>query len=66
MDRLLRHAEGGSQSGFGPLTLLPVVWLALYGRRRQLIAALSRVAKEFERDPAGFLIGRNSRGYEAE
>ncbi|MDQ4058833.1 MAG: sensor domain-containing diguanylate cyclase [Actinomycetota bacterium] len=37
---LLRHAEGGSQSGFGPLTLLPVVWLALYGSRRQLTAAL--------------------------
>jgi diguanylate cyclase (GGDEF)-like protein len=37
---LLRHAEGGGQSGFGPLTLLPVVWLALYGSRRQLIAAL--------------------------
>jgi diguanylate cyclase (GGDEF)-like protein len=38
---LLRHAEGGSQSGFGVLSLLPVVWLALYGSRRQLIAALS-------------------------
>jgi phospholipid/cholesterol/gamma-HCH transport system substrate-binding protein len=38
----------------------------LIGETRQLIAALSRVTKEFERDPAGFLIGRSSRGYEAE
>jgi len=38
---LLRHAEGGAQSGFGPLSLLPVVWLALYGSRRQLITALA-------------------------
>jgi phospholipid/cholesterol/gamma-HCH transport system substrate-binding protein len=38
----------------------------LVGETRQLIAALSRITKEFERDPAGFLIGRSSRGYEAE
>jgi hypothetical protein len=30
------------------------------------VAALSRITKEFERDPAGFLIGRNIRGYEPE
>ena len=38
----------------------------LIGETRQLVAALSRITKEFERDPAGFLIGRSSRGYRAE
>lgn len=38
----------------------------LVGESRLLIAALSRITKEFERDPAGFLIGRTSRGFEAE
>ena len=37
---LLRHAEGGAASGLAPLVLLPVVWLALYGSRVQLTAAL--------------------------
>jgi phospholipid/cholesterol/gamma-HCH transport system substrate-binding protein len=36
----------------------------LVGETRLLVAALSRITKEFERDPAGFLIGR-SKGYEA-
>ena len=30
----------------------------LIGETRQLVAALGRITKEFERDPAGFLIGR--------
>ena len=34
----------------------------LIGETRILVAALSRITKEFERDPAGFLIGRSSRG----
>jgi phospholipid/cholesterol/gamma-HCH transport system substrate-binding protein len=38
----------------------------LVGESRVLIAALTRITKEFERDPAGFLIGRTSRGFEAE
>jgi phospholipid/cholesterol/gamma-HCH transport system substrate-binding protein len=38
----------------------------LIGETRQLIAALSRITKEFERDPAGFLIGRGNRGFEAQ
>jgi phospholipid/cholesterol/gamma-HCH transport system substrate-binding protein len=38
----------------------------LIGETRQLVAALSRITKEFERDPAGFPIGRSSRGYRAE
>jgi phospholipid/cholesterol/gamma-HCH transport system substrate-binding protein len=33
---------------------------------RQLIAALNRIAKEFERDPTGFLLGSTQRGFEAE
>jgi diguanylate cyclase (GGDEF)-like protein len=37
---LLRHGEGGAPSGLAPLVLLPVVWLALYGSRVQLTAAL--------------------------
>ena len=37
---LLRHAEGGADSGYGPLVLLPIVWLALYGTRGQLALAL--------------------------
>lgn len=38
----------------------------LIGETRLLVAALSRITKEFERDPAGFLIGRSSRGYQTE
>jgi phospholipid/cholesterol/gamma-HCH transport system substrate-binding protein len=38
----------------------------LIGETRVLVAALSRITKEFERDPAGFLIGRSTRGYQAE
>jgi phospholipid/cholesterol/gamma-HCH transport system substrate-binding protein len=38
----------------------------LIGETRLLVAALSRITKEFERDPAGFLIGRSVRGYEPE
>ncbi len=38
----------------------------LAGETRQLIAALSRITKEFERDPAGFLIGRSSKGFETQ
>jgi phospholipid/cholesterol/gamma-HCH transport system substrate-binding protein len=37
----------------------------LVGETRQLIAALSRITKEFERDPAGFLIGSRG-GFEAQ
>jgi len=38
----------------------------LVGETRLLVAALSRITKEFERDPAGFLIGRSVRGYQPE
>ena len=33
---LLREAGGGNASGFGPMALLPVVWIALYGSGRTL------------------------------
>jgi len=33
---LLRQAEGGEASGFAPLVVLPVLWIALYGSRSQL------------------------------
>lgn len=33
---LLREAGGGNASGFGPMALLPVVWIALYGSARTL------------------------------
>jgi phospholipid/cholesterol/gamma-HCH transport system substrate-binding protein len=38
----------------------------LVGETRQLIAALTRITKEFERDPAGFLLGSSRRGFEAQ
>jgi diguanylate cyclase (GGDEF)-like protein len=41
---LLRDATGGAATGFGPLMLLPVFWLALYGTRGQLLALLGGVA----------------------
>jgi len=44
---LLRGAAGGAVSGFGPLVLLPVVWLALYGTRRELVVAVGLVAATF-------------------
>lgn len=36
----LRQAEGGGASGYAPLVLVPVIWLALYGNRRQLAGAV--------------------------
>ena len=44
---LLREAGGGSVSGFGTLALVPVVWVGLYGTRRDLIATLAGVALLF-------------------
>jgi phospholipid/cholesterol/gamma-HCH transport system substrate-binding protein len=38
----------------------------LVGESRALVAALTRITKEVERDPAGFLIGGSQRGYQAE
>ncbi len=44
---LLRHAEGGAESGYGQLVLLPLVWLALYGTRRQLAVAFAAMIMMF-------------------
>lgn len=40
---LLRDAQGGTASGLVPLYILPVVWLALYGRRYDLCIGLAAV-----------------------
>ncbi|HEY3436225.1 MAG TPA: sensor domain-containing diguanylate cyclase [Actinotalea sp.] len=37
---LERHARGGSSSGYPPLVMLPIIWLAIYGTRRQLATAV--------------------------
>lgn len=36
----IRHAAGGAVSGYSPLFLAPVLWLALYGTRPQLLVVL--------------------------
>ena len=41
---LLRDAEGGGASGYAPLVLLPVIWLALYGKRSELAVAIGLAA----------------------
>ncbi len=38
---LLRHAGVNGSSGFAPLIMLPIVWLALYGTRAQLAIGLA-------------------------
>ncbi len=35
---LMRHATFGTVGGYGPLVLLPMLWVGLYGSRRQLQA----------------------------
>jgi PAS domain S-box-containing protein len=44
---ILRHAEGGAVSGYGVLALIPPLWLALYGTRRELILMIVAVALAF-------------------
>ena len=41
---LLRESQEGSLIGYGPLLLLPVLWLLLYGTRVQAAAAVAGVA----------------------
>jgi diguanylate cyclase (GGDEF)-like protein/PAS domain S-box-containing protein len=38
---LLIEAGGGASSGFAPLVIVPVFWLALYGTRREVILAVA-------------------------
>ncbi|HET7566535.1 MAG TPA: GGDEF domain-containing protein [Gaiellaceae bacterium] len=44
---LLRDAEGAAASGYGTLVLLPVFWLALHARRRDVVATLPFVGALF-------------------
>ena len=41
---VLRHAGGSANSGFGPLVMLPIVWLALFGTRLELLIGLCGLA----------------------
>jgi hypothetical protein len=38
---ILRHSGTTGGSGFVPLIMLPIVWLALFGNRRQLLIGLA-------------------------
>jgi PAS domain S-box-containing protein len=44
---LLRHSSQEASSGFVPLAMLPVVWLALFGSRGQLVVGLVGLAAAF-------------------
>lgn len=44
---LLRHAQGGSTSGYAPLVILPVLWVGLTGRRRTVAAITAATALVF-------------------
>jgi diguanylate cyclase (GGDEF)-like protein len=44
---VLRQAAGGNASGVGSLVLLPVLWVALYGTRRELLVVLTGAALVF-------------------
>lgn len=44
---MLRDATGGAESGLDPLVAIPVFWLAIFGTRRDLRAAMVLVALTF-------------------
>jgi diguanylate cyclase (GGDEF)-like protein len=44
---LLRDSHGGAASGYGPLCMLPVFWVALFGTRRDLAFTLVGVCLVF-------------------
>ena len=44
---LLRQAGGGASSGYSPLVMLPILWLAIYGSRTQLWLAIVATAATF-------------------
>ena len=44
---VLRDATGGDQSGLGPLVAIPILWLAVFGTRRDLGAAATLAALTF-------------------
>jgi diguanylate cyclase (GGDEF)-like protein len=41
---LLRHAQGGGQSGYSSLLVLPVVWVAFIGGRRSVLFVVAAMA----------------------
>jgi diguanylate cyclase (GGDEF)-like protein len=41
---MLRQSQDGTLTGYGPLLMLPVLWLLLYGTRAQVAAAVGCVA----------------------
>ena len=41
---MLRESQDGALTGYGPLVLLPVLWLLLYGTRAQITVAVGCVA----------------------
>lgn len=41
---LLRHARGGASSGYPPLLMLPIIWMAVYGNRAHLRVAMVALA----------------------
>ena len=44
---LLRQAGGWATSGYSPLVMLPILWLAIYGSRTQLRLAIAATAATF-------------------
>lgn len=44
---VLRQAEGGSASGYGPLVLISLLWAALYGDRSHLLVVVVGIALVF-------------------
>lgn len=44
---LLRQAAGGAQSGYSPLVMLPILWLAIYGTRNQFRFGIAATAATF-------------------
>ena len=44
---LLRHTGGGASSGYAPLVMLPIFWMAMYASRTQLRLAIVATAVTF-------------------
>lgn len=44
---LLRQGGGGASSGYAPMVMLPILWLAIYGNRTQLRLAVAATAVTF-------------------
>jgi diguanylate cyclase (GGDEF)-like protein len=44
---LLRQAGGGAISGYSPLVMLPILWLAIYGSRTQFRLGIAATATTF-------------------